>query len=104
MLPTVADMDLQHENNPAAGSSAAADAVTGPLSERESLRKDMSYSPASEAETRQKQAEKVSETLDPEIDADDVRVAPGTGGPDDPGDVDVDPGDVHLPTASSEKT
>jgi hypothetical protein len=29
-------------------------------------------------------------------DADDVRVLPGTGGPDDVGDVDVDPGELNM--------
>ena len=32
-----------------------------------------------------------------DIDADDVRAVPGTGGPDDVGDVDVDPDDLELP-------
>jgi hypothetical protein len=68
-----------------------------PLSEQESLRKDMSYSPASETETQQKQQEPLPDTIDDDIDADDVRVVPGTGGPDDAGDVEVDPDELNMP-------
>ena len=32
---------------------------------------------------------------DDEVDADAVTVLPGTGGPDDVGDVDLDPGEYH---------
>ncbi|WP_205789253.1 hypothetical protein [Microbacterium sp. CPCC 204701] len=71
-------------------------APTG-LSERESLRKDTSYSPASETETQEKQRNAVPDTVDADIDPDDVRAVPGTGGPDDTGDVDVDPGELHVP-------
>ncbi|MDY0909392.1 hypothetical protein [Microbacterium sp. CFBP9034] len=67
------------------------------LSEQESLRKDMSYSPGSETETQQKQDDPLPDTIDDDIDAADVRVVPGTGGPDDVGDVDVDPDDLNLP-------
>ena len=58
--------------------------------------KDTSYSPASEAETQAKQAEPVPPTIDPDI-ADRVKVAPGTGGPDDPGEVEMDLTDINLP-------
>ena len=67
----------------------------GRLSDQELTEKDTSYSPASEAETRAKQDDPVPDTIDPEA-ADRVKVAPGTGGPDDPGDIEVDPGDVQL--------
>jgi hypothetical protein len=33
---------------------------------------------------------------DEDIDADQVQLLPGTGGPDDVGDVEVDPADIHL--------
>lgn len=66
-------------------------------SESDIVRKDMSYSPASETETQGKQNDPVPETVDDDIDSDDVRVTPGTGGPDDVGDVDVDPDDLNLP-------
>ena len=66
------------------------------LSERDQTRKDTSYSPASEAETEAKQSEPVPPTIDPDV-ADKVTVAPGTGGPDDPGEVVVEEGDITLP-------
>ncbi len=67
------------------------------LSEQEQLRKDMSYSPASETETAQKQRDPLPDGVDDDIDADAIRAVPGTGGPDDTGDVDVDPGELNLP-------
>lgn len=66
------------------------------LKDSDQTRKDTSYSPASEAETQAKQSESVPSTIDSEV-ADKVKVAPGTGGPDDPGDVDVDDEDIKLP-------
>ena len=54
-------------------------------------------SPSSGRETEQKQQDPLPETLDDDIDPGDVRVVPGTGGPDDGGDVDVDPDDLNLP-------
>jgi hypothetical protein len=68
-----------------------------PLSETEQVRKDISYSPASETETQHKQADPLPETVDDDISATDVRAVPGTGGPDDVGDVDVDAEDLNLP-------
>lgn len=59
----------------------------------------MLYSPESERETRSKQSRPVesSDAMDDaEIDADQVQLLPGTGGPDDVGDVEVDPDDIHL--------
>ncbi|MBI5159937.1 MAG: hypothetical protein HY996_00710 [Micrococcales bacterium] len=58
--------------------------------------KDMSYSPASESETAVRQ----SETADPDVDdvdRDAVRVAPGEGGPDDAGDIDLEGVELHVP-------
>ncbi|WP_261166996.1 hypothetical protein [Microbacterium sp. Marseille-Q6965] len=66
------------------------------LSESDAVRKDMSYSPASDTETRRKQEDPVPDSVDDDIDPDDVKVAPGTGGPDDVGDVDVDPDELNL--------
>ncbi len=34
---------------------------------------------------------------DPDIDRDEVKLLPGTGDYTDDGDVDVDPGEVHMP-------
>jgi hypothetical protein len=68
-----------------------------PPSANEQVRKDTAYSPGSDTETRHKQEDPVPATVDDEIDADDVRAVPGTGGPDDVGDVDVDADDLNLP-------
>jgi hypothetical protein len=61
---------------------------------------DTAYSPASERETesRQEHPSTSPATRDPEIDDDAVEVLPGTGGPDDQGDVDVDDEYFNLPT------
>jgi hypothetical protein len=67
-------------------------------SEDESVERDTTYSPASESETRGRQADPdVSRaTDDPDIDEGDITVLPGTGGPDDTGDVDVNPDDIDF--------
>ncbi len=88
----------RRENPDAAASRGGRDPLDG-LTEQQSLRKDMSYSPASEAETQAKQADPLPETLDSDIDLGAVRAVPGTGGPDDAGDVDIDPDDLNLPGA-----
>ncbi|WP_439593767.1 hypothetical protein [Microbacterium sp.] len=67
------------------------------LSASDAVRKDMTYSPASETETQQKQTDPVPDSIDEDIDRDAIRTVPGTGGPDDTGDVDVDPEDLNLP-------
>lgn len=64
--------------------------------EEQGVRADMTYSPASETETARKQEDRLPEGIDDDIDADQIKVAPGTGGPDDAGDVDVDPDDLNL--------
>ena len=58
---------------------------------------DMTDSPAGESGTAHKQNVPLPPTLDDDIDSADVRVVPGTGGPDDGGDVDVDPEDLNVP-------
>lgn len=58
------------------------------------------YSDTNNRDIEAKQAEDVSDSEamdDPGIDEDAVEVLPGTGGPDDVGDVDVDPDDINLP-------
>lgn len=65
-----------------------------PLTDAAQTRKDVSYSPASEAETAAKQADPVPDSLDEDIDPARIRAVPGTGGPDDAGDVDVAPEEV----------
>ena len=66
------------------------------LGDNDQTRKDTVYSPASETETQAKQADTTPSKLDPDI-ADRVNVAPGTGGPDDAGDVEVNEEDINLP-------
>jgi hypothetical protein len=65
--------------------------------------KDTSYSPASETETEAKQADAVPSTIDPDVAA-HVKVAPGTGGPDDPGEVEVNDEDITLPPFGDSET
>jgi hypothetical protein len=45
---------------------------------------------------RQEDPSASAATADPDINDDDVKVLPGTGGPDDTGDVDVDPDDIDF--------
>ena len=65
-------MEHQHENTHDGGASGD-DVSTRPLSNSEALRKDMSYSPASETETSRKQADPLPDALDGDVDPDDVR-------------------------------
>jgi hypothetical protein len=68
-------------------------------SEPEPGEKDMLYSPQSEREQESFQGRPVesSEAVkDADVDADQVQLLPGTGGPDDVGEVEVDPEDIHL--------
>ncbi|MDD7929521.1 hypothetical protein [Microbacterium thalli] len=67
-----------------------------PLTEPEAVRKDMRYSPASDTETREKQDD-ADTSPDADVDDDLVRARPGTGGPDDVGDVEVAEEDLNLP-------
>lgn len=61
--------------------------------------KDVAYSPASESETEVKQDESVQASRtarDSEVEDEKVQVLPGTGGPDDVGEVQVNPEDLDL--------
>jgi len=66
------------------------------LGDTDQTRKDTSYSPASEAETAAKQDGTPSPAIEPEA-AEKVKIAPGTGGPDDSGTVEVNEEDITLP-------
>ncbi|MEF2979200.1 hypothetical protein [Subtercola sp. YIM 133946] len=68
------------------------------LSDRDLTALDRSYDPASEDETEVLQDDSVSQSdaIDGDIDQSDVLVLPGTGGPDDDGDVEVDPAELNL--------
>jgi len=54
--------------------------------------------PASDRDTEALQLNDVSESaaVEDDIDEDAITNLPGTGGPDDGGDVDVDPGELRL--------
>lgn len=70
-----------------------------PLGDEDLTEKDTSYSPASEREQAVRDAHpRDSEALDdPAVRGEGVDLLPGTGGPDDPGDVDVPPEQLNLP-------
>jgi len=84
-----------HEQDPM--DAPATDATESAHAEPRSLSHDTAYSPGSETETQQKQNEHVSGEVDDDIDRSQVKVAPGTGGPDDVGEVEVDPEDLNMP-------
>ena len=71
---------------------------SGDLNDLEQTTKDRSYSPSSGQETEElQQAGSDSLALDdPAINEDDVNLLPGTGGPDDVGDIEVDPDEIDL--------
>ena len=60
--------------------------------------KQSTTAPGSEESTEQLQHDQAGSPAldDPAIDENDVTNLPGTGGPDDEGDVDVDPADLNL--------
>ena len=60
--------------------------------------KDVSYSPASEKETRVKQDEGTEGSL--AENSEKAQVLPGTGGPDDVGEIDVDPEELNAPNGA----
>lgn len=67
-------------------------------SEDENVERDTVYSPASDTETENRQAAPAHSeaTADDDVDTDAVTVLPGTGGPDDSGDVEVDPAEINF--------
>lgn len=65
------------------------------LSDKRQTEKDTSYSPASDRETEAKQDGQRTHA-DPEA-AGRATVLPGTGGPDDVGDVEVDEDELNMP-------
>ena len=62
-------------------------------------RTDIAYSPSSERETEDLQDDQEGSPAlaDDDIDRSSVKLLPGTGDYTDDGDVDVDPGEVHMP-------
>lgn len=75
------------------------DPVEAPPNVTPSERTDTDYSPSTERETEVLQDDQAGSRAldDPDIDRDSVRMLPGTGDWTDDGDVDVDPGEVHMP-------
>lgn len=72
--------------------------LTNP-NESDIVDKDSNESPRSNRETDELQSSDVEESVavhDEQIEEDDVNVLPGTGGPDDVGDVDVDESDIRI--------
>jgi hypothetical protein len=72
------------------------------VSATEQREDDTSYSPSSERETEASQTlQRDDDDLRADgIDPSRVVAAPGTGGADDAGDVEPEPGDLHLPWQS----
>ena len=72
--------------------------------EREQRAADTSYSPSSEREmdASQTQQRDRADLEEDGIDPTRIVAAPGTGGADDAGDVEPEPGDLHLPWQSEE--
>jgi hypothetical protein len=75
------------------------DPIEAPPSVPPGERLDTDYSPSSERETEELQDDQQGSPAldDPDIDRDAVRLLPGTGDYTDDGDVEVDPGEVHIP-------
>jgi hypothetical protein len=67
------------------------------LNDAEQTQNDMSYSPASGNETEQLQHDQADSAAldDPDIDAERINALPGTGGPDDAGDIEFDPDELE---------
>ena len=62
-------------------------------------RLDTDYSPSSERDVEELQQDQADSPAldDPDIDRSDVRLLPGTGAPDDTGQVDVGSDELHIP-------
>lgn len=69
-----------------------------PETEQQVIEKDTSYSPGSDETTNEMQDAGATSPAfdDAEIDRDSVKTLPGTGGPDDEGDVEVDTAELNL--------
>ncbi|MFC0678467.1 hypothetical protein ACFFGH_11520 [Lysobacter korlensis] len=70
-----------------------------PLTDEELTTKDRAYAPGSERETEVKQNDQSTHAQG--VDTDDVDLLPGTGGPDDYGIVEPDPGEIHMPRSDA---
>ena len=68
------------------------------LSSEQDLKKDTSYGPSSERDDEALQEERVTDSaaVDSDMDSAEILDLPGTGGPDDDGDIEVDPSELNL--------
>jgi hypothetical protein len=80
------------------GRKAVGDAEA-PLTDEELTTKDRAYAPGSERETEVKQRDQ--STHAPDTETGDVDLLPGTGGPDDYGIVEPDPGEIRIPRSDA---
>jgi hypothetical protein len=67
------------------------------LNDAEQTRKDKSYSPSSGLETERMQHDHADSPAlaDPDIEVSRINALPGTGGPDDAGDIEFDPKELE---------
>jgi hypothetical protein len=75
------------------------DVHDGDLGDEDLTRKDVTYSPSSGRETEELQHEAGESAAldDPDIDASRVTSLPGTGGPDDVGEIDIEGAEINIP-------
>jgi hypothetical protein len=75
------------------------DVQKGDLGDNDLTRKDMTYSPSSGRETEEMQHDASSSKAldDPDIDEDRITSLPGTGGPDDVGEIDIEGAEINIP-------
>jgi hypothetical protein len=71
--------------------------INAPLDDERQTEKDVSYSPASDRETAERQKSPSESPATDDVDAGGVKTLPGTGGPDDPGEVSTESGEINLP-------
>ncbi|KZX21629.1 hypothetical protein [Rathayibacter tanaceti] len=90
------DQDRAEHNDQGATIGAPDGAAPATSSESETIEKDISESPGSERETEAKQNEDPAASRTEVSGSAEVNAVPGTGGPDDVGDVEVDPDEVSL--------
>lgn len=64
--------------------------------DRTRIEKDTAYAPGSEREIERKQ-ETTTADIAADVDAAAVKTVPGTGGPDDVGDIEIDESELNLP-------
>ncbi|MHC2185718.1 hypothetical protein [Rathayibacter agropyri] len=90
------DQDRTEQDDQGSTIGAPDGAAPATSSESETIEKDMAESPGSERETEAKQDEDPAASRTDISGSADVKAVPGTGGPDDVGTVEVDPGEVSL--------